>query len=746
MSETPTDRREEAEIDPVRILFWLLPAIIVVATAVAFYPCLDNEFVWDDEAAIVRNEHLRRLDWENLRWMFSTTETGPYQPLAWVTLAIDRRIWGGETAWGHHFTNVVIHIATAVAFYFLTIQLLRWAWGERGRPSPRKAEGILSLPQGIGPGFVWAAATGMALFALHPLRVESVAWAVERRDVLSGLFFLLTGLAYLRYAGLAAGAPGRKAYFVLTLFLYVLALLSKATTVTLPVVLVLLDIYPLRRLRARPREWWTSQTELILIEKIPFFVLAMAAGLVALLGQSDAGAMKDIVDHGVGPRLVVAAAGVGFYLVKTVAPIGLSPLYELTPDLVGTLRDWICILVGFGTLAVAFALRRRFRGPLIAWCCYFVMLLPTLGLIQVGVQRAADRYSYLPSLSIGVLVAGVVLYLWRKGEAEEAGEAVLRAPAVIVIALVAVLSPLTWRQCDFWENEVALWWRVVDVEKYSSAVGFFNLATALQRQGPLGGDKARHLEGVIQAYRTAVRLRPDFLQALQNLGNTLTMAGRHDEAIQTYQKVLEQDPLRPDILANMTLAAMGKGDFEQALAYAKKATEIDPNHAPAQNVLGLVLAHEGKIDEAIEAYQRAIAADPKHVHAIENLFGILMAQARYGEAVDLLRDAMRNIPDDFELANNLAYILATCPRDDVRNGPEAVEIALRVCRHSEYKEVKHLDTLAAAYARVGEFEKAVQTLQQAIDLISAVNPEHAARLSARQQKYANGQPLTRVAY
>jgi len=294
---------------------WLVPVIVALLTAGAFLPTLQNGFVWDDTTNFLSNPHYRGLGLEKLRWMFTVFPGEHYIPLTWMTLGLDYLLWGMDPA-GYHLTNLLFHVATAVAFYFLTMKLLRLA---AGGVAEDKA--------------VWVGAAFAALlFAVHPLRVESVAWITERRDVLSGLLYVLTVLAYLR----ASDRAGRGArWYWVSVVLFSSALLSKSMAVSVPVVLLILDVYPLRRLGG-PIGWWNASVRHVYTEKIPFVLLAGVASAVVFAAQSPSPAMASLDQTSPLDRLVISGYALGFYLWKTVAPLNLSPLYELPT----TINPW----------------------------------------------------------------------------------------------------------------------------------------------------------------------------------------------------------------------------------------------------------------------------------------------------------------------------------------------------------------------------------------------------------------------
>src|SRR2546428_1342790 len=287
---------------------WLVPVLIALVTFAAFLPTLNNQFVdWDDQRNFLDNHHYRGLGWTHLRWMW-TTHLGHYIPLTWMTLGLDYLLWGMNPV-GYHLTNLLLHAANAVVFFFVVLRILTRA---------------LSSPSERGHALALSAGFASLVFAIHPLRVESVAWATERRDVLSGLFYLLTILMSLRAREREERGRG---WYWLSVAVFVLALLSKSMVVNLPVVLVILDVYPLRRLGGAVG-WWSAPARRVYVEKIPFVLLAAAASAIALMAQLSHDTMVSVVQLSALGRLAVSVYGLSFYLWKTVAPVSLSPLYE----------------------------------------------------------------------------------------------------------------------------------------------------------------------------------------------------------------------------------------------------------------------------------------------------------------------------------------------------------------------------------------------------------------------------------
>src|SRR5213596_817960 len=414
----------------------VIPLVIAFSTFAAFLPALQNQFVsWDDAENFLDNPHYRGLGWTHLRWMW-TTHLGHYIPLTWMTLGLDYLLWGMNPL-GYHLTNLLLHAANAVVFFFVVRRIL-----------------TLALLGASERGLALAVSAGFAalVFAIHPLRVESVAWATERRDVLSGLFYLLTILVYLRAS--ERGERGRGWYWG-AVALFACALLSKSMVVNLPVVLLILDVYPLRRLGGAIG-WWSEPARRVYVEKIPFVLLAAAASAIAVMAQSSVHAALSLAQLSMPGRLAVSVYGLSFYLWKTVAPVNLSPLYELPP----AVNPWAPpFLLSYGVVlaitAIVLALRRRVPGLPAAWFAYVVILLPVLGIFQSGPQIAADRYTYLAGLGWALLTGAALLSVSRRLPFLSTG---------LAFFLLLGLGPLTWNQVHVWHDSEKLWSHAVAID------------------------------------------------------------------------------------------------------------------------------------------------------------------------------------------------------------------------------------------------------------------------------------------
>lgn len=500
-------------------------ALVAVVTFVAFLPALGNGFVaWDDDRNFLDNPHYRGLGPAQLAWMVSHLDAH-YVPLTWLTLGLDHVLWGMNPA-GYHLTSVLLHAANAVLVYAVARRLIAAA-----------------LPGTAGGALALGSAVAALLFAVHPLRDESVAWATERRDVLCGLFYLLTVLAYLRYC-----ASASRRWYRLSLAFLAAALLSKAMAVTLPVVLLLLDAYPLRR-----RAWR---------EKLPFFALSLAAGAVALVAQRAAGATSTVTFLGPLERVAIACYSLAFYLWKTLVPRHLSPIYELPARVDAFASSYVASTLAVLALSVlAIALRRRWPAFTVVWAGYVVTVLPVSGLVQVGPQIAADRYTYLALLGGAVLAGGALARAGLALGAQRAAGPLLGAGASV---LVVVLVVLTLNQTQVWRNSETLWTHALSVGP--SGIAHAKLGVVRDEQG--------RPEEAIAHYRQALRIHPDMPDAYNDWGIALARQGRWLEAIEQYENALKLAPGSVEVHANLAQALERVGRAAEAAEHARAAQRL----------------------------------------------------------------------------------------------------------------------------------------------------------------------------
>lgn len=482
----------------------LLPWLIAAATFIVFVPSLENRFVnWDDYANILDNPFFGGLTLKNLQWMLTSFHLGHYQPLSWLSLSLDYSLWGLHP-FGYHLTNLLIHCANSALVLFLAQALLGF--------SPRLIFPVL-------------------FFSLHPLRVESVAWATERRDVLSAFFYLSSLWIYIKLVELPYGK--RRSRLLAACWLSgFLALAAKVTALTLPVVLVIVNIYPLRRLSPRLRSWLSPSAAVVRHEIGPLAIMAFAAGLVGLLAQASGPSLAGWADRSLGDRILQSLFAPGFYLMKSLLPLDLSPWYGTSLlDDSGLAGIWATVAVS----ALAWMQRRRTPWLLAFWVLFLATLLPSLGLVQSGRQVAADRFTYLPGVFLALAAAVSLRGAWFHWTAPTS-RAVLTAVALV---WTGALGSLTWRQCRVWHNTVSLWSHALEIDPAPDNP-HLNLAAGLLDEGRT--EEAAQLLSRRLAEFPSFAVTSALARVLHNRGVELAQAGRARDARRLWERALNLDP------------------------------------------------------------------------------------------------------------------------------------------------------------------------------------------------------------
>lgn len=497
---------------------WLL-ALVVASTITAFSPALEAGFVnWDDESNLLLNAHWRGLGWAQWRWAFSTVLNGHYHPLTWLSYGLDFALWGLRPA-GYHLTNVLLHALNAALLFAIARRLFL----------PHRDAAL-------------GAAAAALLFALHPLRAESVAWVSERRDVLSGAFYLGTVLLYLQGRLRAA------------LLCFSASLLSKAMGVTLPLALLILDFHPLGRLRAK------AERRKALLEKLPFLALAALATALGFIAEIPVGAARSLAETPLLERIAVASYGTVFYILKTAAPTGLSHLYPRPAS--ASLAQWpYCgaLAASLGLLALGlWALRRR---PALAASLLFyaASLGPVVGLVQFGPHLVADRFSYIPCLGFALLAGGALRGRGRP----------LRAAAA---ALAVALGAASYRQSGFWRDSRALWERAAAADPGNWVAWNYLGLLALERGSP--AEAAGHFE-------VALAIKPDYGAAHNNLGNALFALGRVERSLKRYREAARLSPGHEAVHYNIAKALLKLGRRRDAALHL----ELERRHLGPRTML-----------------------------------------------------------------------------------------------------------------------------------------------------------------
>jgi len=747
---------------------------------------------YDDDLYVYENARVEGgLSFKGLAWVFTHADCYLYHPLTMLSLMGDYQLHGLH-AGGYHFTNVLLHTASAILLFLILRQMT---------------------------GALWRSAFVAAVFAIHPLRVESVVWVAERKDVLSAFFFMLTLGAYARYVR----KPDSPARYALVAVAFVLALLSKPTVVTLPFVLLLLDYWPLHRFE-QPRK-----LSGLILEKIPLLALAAGVSVITTMTVLAAGNSIPAVGHiSMASRLGNALVSYAVYLRQMVWPEGLAAPYPYSHN---SPPPWEVALAGTllaGLSAVAWRGRRTRPWLLIGWLWYLGMLTPMIGIVQASNFAHADRYTYLPQIGIYL---GVTWLAGEWGAKWHAGRVVIGG---LMTAVIAMLMVCAWQQTAYWKDSETLWTHTLacttrnevahlnlgaDLAKkarvdeaishYQKALqinpryaqAHFNLGNALRKKGGvdeaiaqyqmalqinpnhaqahnnLGNvfDEQGRLDEAITQYQKALQIQPDFAEAHYNLGVSLRKQGRLNEAIAQYQKALQIQPsfaeaeynlgnvfdqqgrldeaitqyqkalqIQPDFAEahyNLGVSLRKQGRLDEAIAHYQKALQIQPDYAEAHYNLGNVFDQQGRLDEAITHYEKALHINPGYGLAHNNLGNALLKNGNFGEAITHFQKALQLEPADPSVQSNLAWLLAASPEASLRNGNKAVELARQANGLTGGNNLRVLHTLAAALAEAGRFSEAVETAQRALQLAGAQsNTSLAGQLQLELKLYQAGSP------
>lgn len=665
--------------------------LLIALVLMVFAQCLGFEFVnYDDYTFVLKNGHvLRGLTWENVCWSLTAgmdknpVDADFWRPLSLMSHMLDVS-WFGLRSGAHHAVSVVFHALTAVAL-FLVLRSMT--------------------------STMWRSAFVAAVFAIHPLHVESVAWVAERKDVLSGLFFMLTLGAYTRYA--------RRSFhwgnYLLVMLMFALGLLSKPMLVTLPFVLLLLDYWPLRRVSAVP-------VTRLLLEKAPLLVMSVAVVVVTARGAGYNDALMAALPWSC--RLGNALVSYATYLANTLWPTGLACFYPHP----GKNLALGSVLLALVILAVITALAARNRKQpywAVGWLWYLGMLAPVIGIIQSGNQSHADRYTYLPLIGVSLMVT------WAA--ADWAGECKSRRAALgsVAITILCVLLIAAHQQTSYWRDSRTLWTHAIECTS-GNALAYNNLGSSLIEQG--------QPELAIASYRQSLAIQPDDAGARFNLGVTLFQQGQLDEAILQLQKTVTDDPRLADARTSLALALLQKGDIASAVTHFRQAADIRPDAAACRN-LGNALLQAGQVQDAITSFQRAVAISPNDAEAHFSLGMTHLKIEQREVAISHFLKAVDNNPAHLAALNNLAWLLATSAEKSMRNGPKAVALAEQAAQTPGGNNPFLLHTLAAAYAETGQFEKAAQTALQAAEMADTQgNRILAEQIRVARRMYLSGTP------
>lgn len=681
----------------------LICLFLVMATLIAYWQVRNHNFLsFDDYLYVLHNQYVNKgLSLESISWAFSFTDIAYWHPLTWLSHMLDCQLYGLNPSM-HHTTSLIIHIINCLLLFLLF-------------------KGMT--------GAVWKSAFIAALFALHPINVESVAWVAERKNVLSTLFWILTLLTYHYYSL----QPGFYRY-LLIFFCFLMGLLSKPMLVTLPFVLLLFDYWPLERLlyssTTNKNRYQKVSSLYLILEKLPFFLLAGVSIYISSLSAQHHGII--VSAESVSMKLRVANALVSYvkYIGKMIWPKNLAVFYPF-PD---TLPIWQILGAVLFLICISILVFRALRTkPYLAvgWLWYIGTLVPAIGLIQAGLWPAiANRFAYVPLIGLFIIIAWGVPDLvarWRYKKI------VLAATATVLLLIFTAASR---SQNRYWANDIALFKHSLDVTN-DNDVAHQKLGEALAAQGKTD-EAVRH-------YYEALRIKPDLVAAHLNLGVALREEGKINEAVEHFSMALRAEPDCAEAYYELGVTLEKQGNFDAAVKHYSEALRIKPEFVKGHNNLGIVLSHQKKDKEAIYHFEEALRIDSGYADAYYNLGIIYANQKNIEKAILHYKKALRFNPNMTHALYNLSWILASCEDERFRNGEEAVRLAEKLCDLTIYKQPLALDALAAAYAETGKFKEATLTAQKGFELAMKMGPkELTLGLENRIELYRAGRPYRRA--
>jgi tetratricopeptide (TPR) repeat protein len=660
----------------------LLPKILIVtflliSILTVYYQVKNFEFIYYDDPKYVRDNPMVKLgiSLDSIRWaFFSIGYASNWHPVTWLSHMLDVELYGLNSGM-HHLTNVIFHIVNTLLLFFLFYRLT----SEK-----------------------WKCAAVAVLFALHPLHVESVAWIAERKDVLSTFFWILTTWSYVWYVE----SRGVRRY-LLVMMLFVLGLMAKPMLVTLPFTLLLLDFWPIKRPELVKFEDdiasqsmrnnivrinWAGVWPLIW-EKMPLLILTGISSIITYLAQSRGGSVSNLDILPISSRIANAAAAYCTYLWRMIWPLNLAVFYPY-PKMFNPL-----IMVGFFFLLIlitllAFKYTKRFPFLIMGWLWYLGTLLPVIGIVQVGYQSMADRYTYIPFIGIFVMLVWGITSLfiqWRIGR------------YVLVISFLTIIPVLmwaTWVQAGYWKNSITLFSHALDVTK-DNYLAHTNLAVALFEKGDV--------QGAIYHSSEALRIKPDYVPALCDLGFGLMKQGKYQEAIDHFRQSIQINPYYINAYYNLGGALFALGKIDEAIIQFQDVLRLDPQHAGAQKGIEHALAKQRKIDGVIAQMKEELKVDPKNSDLNYRLAELYMSKGNTKDAIAFYEKSLLNNPNLIQALNTLAVLYAQCGEYDNSLSSLHKVVKLKPNDPDVYYNI------ACIYSKQGRKDDAIISLKQAIN-------------------------------
>jgi tetratricopeptide (TPR) repeat protein len=753
---------------------WMLGAAVTVILLVlavfgqtrnfGFLNFDDNQYIQEIPAVCAG------LKWESIKWAWLHSHVGQWHPLTTMSFMFDAEMGALKTGGGFHLQNV-FHQALASVLLLFALRSLT--------------------------GSFWRSAIAAAIFAVHPLRAESVAWITERKDVLSGVFLMATLWAYSHYVK----QPKSWGRYLLVCVLFALGLLSKPMLVSLPFVFLLLDVWPLNRLSwdkvpSSGQEWLTFLNQLrpLVLEKAPIFVMAFASAVGAIYAVGEPFRPIPILD--LIPRLKYIPISYATYLWQFIFPFNLAAHYPFVATGPATAKVVAAVLLLLGLSVLAWNRRKQHPYFLVGWLWFLGTMLPVIGLVPGGIQIMCDRYTYLTQIGLAVALVWAVANWVQRGLLPLSKISL----GVLTGALIVGLAAVARNQANQWKDDKTLWTHALAVttdndyanEKLATTLqsqgerqeserlyrealrlntrlvgslnnlsillrarGEFTEATKFQQMAvnehPKWGLMRRNLGSAliqekrpteaIEAFREAVRLDPNDLEAKFNMGLVYSeyLGGKDnlEEAARHFQELIQKQPGFVEAHFSLGNAYYRLGKMDEAAQAYNRTLQLAPNHAKAANNLASIFSSRKQIPEAIALYKRAMVADPTYIESGRNLAEALTASGSYAEAAQVWRELITRKGDDLQSIFRLSWLLATCPDATVRRAFEARDLALKGIALSGSKEGALFDSLAAAQAHLGNFKEAEQAARQAVEL-SQANPASQALILKRLELYSDG--------
>jgi tetratricopeptide (TPR) repeat protein len=580
-------------------LICLIGLFLTIAILAVYGQVRDHEFInLDDFAYVVENQQVNRgLSFDGLRWAFTSNFAANWHPLTWLSHMLDCELFGMSPG-AHHQFNVLIHIANTLLLLWIFFRLT---------------------------GDKWSSSLVAALFALHPLNVESVAWIAQRKNIICTFLWISAIGAYIRYVK----RPCVHRLMWVLLF-YVLGLMAKPMVVTLPFVLLLLDYWPLNRLQ-------TTKVALLIKEKIPFFFFSAASGIITFVVQRSGGAVSSLDVLPFDVRLSNALISYLGYIGKMFWPQSLAILYP-HPRTFSAWQVTAAFLLFAGLSIFIFFIKRRYPYILVGWLWYAVTLVPVIGLVQVGVQSMADRYTYIPMIGLFIVIA------WSAQEIVKNRRYLVKGVSFCLVMLIAILSFITSNQIGYWKNSITLFGHALTVTK-NNYLAHNNMGLAL-----IGQNK---LDGAIRHYLEAIRINPEFDMAYLNLGNALYLAGKPHEASQQFVTAVNLNPKNSLAHNNLAATLAKQGRIDEAIEHLNRALTWDSTNVDAHRNLGSISMDRGDFEKSAHHYRAMLTVQPNNEHAHNNLGISLVKLQKLDEAICHFADAIRIDPGFIEARHNL---------------------------------------------------------------------------------------------